>query len=471
MTTADPTAWTLAGVARAIRARRVSPVEVTRTLLDRIERYDGRINSFITVLGAEAFKAARAAEREIQKGAYRGPLHGIPFAAKDLFLTRGVRTTCGSQILADFVPQEDATVVERLRAAGAILLGKLNMHEFAYGTTSVNPHYGPVRNPWDRERIAGGSSGGSAAALAASFALLTLGTDTGGSIRIPSALCGVCGLKPTYGRVSRHGAHPLCWSLDHVGPMARSVEDLAIALRAIAGHDPRDPASARARVPDYGRALRRDLKGVRVGLPRGLYFDRLQDEVRGAVNEAAGALRRLGARVQEVDVPGLADASTAAFITLFAEAASSLERWHRERPEDLGADVRGRLDVGAEVTATEYLKAQRVRRVARARFLRAFERVDVLVTPQLPITAPLMTEAHVTIDGTSEAVPAALTRFTRITNLVGLPSLSVPCGFSAAGLPIGLQVVGAPFDEPTVLRVGHAYERHAGWHARRPSLA
>jgi aspartyl-tRNA(Asn)/glutamyl-tRNA(Gln) amidotransferase subunit A len=469
MTASDPAAWTLAGVARAIRARRLSPVEVTRALLDRIERFDPQINSFITVLRADALKAARAAEREIVRGRYRGPLHGIPYAAKDLFLTRGIRTTCGSRVLADFVPPEDAAVVERLRDAGAILLGKLNMHELAYGTTSVNPHFGAVRNPWDRERIAGGSSGGSAAAIASSFALLTLGSDTGGSIRIPSALCGIPGLKPTYGLVSRRGAYPLSWSLDHVGPMTRTVEDLAIALRAIAGHDPRDPASARVPVPGYAR-LQKGLGGIRIGLPRTYYFDRLDEDVGRAVEEAVGELRRLGARILDVDVPGLGEASVAAFVTLFAEAAASLERWRLERPGDLGADVRGRLDVGAEAMAVEYIKAQRVRTGARANFRRAFERVDALVTPQLPIAAPRITETEVTIGGTTEGVPAALTRFTRITNLVGLPSLSVPCGFSASGLPIGLQIIGPPFGEPMVLRIGHAYERRAGWHARRPPV-
>jgi aspartyl-tRNA(Asn)/glutamyl-tRNA(Gln) amidotransferase subunit A len=466
----DPCGWTLTGVAHAIGRKQVSPVEVTRALLERIDTHDGRINSFLTVLRPQALKAARAAEREIARGNYRGVLHGVPYAAKDLFLTRGVRTTCGSRILADFVPREDAAVVVRLREAGAILLGKLNLHEFAYGTTSVNPHHGPVRNPWDLRRIAGGSSGGSAAAVAASFALLTLGTDTGGSIRIPAALCGVAGLKPTYGLISRRGAYPLCWSLDHVGPMARTVEDVALALGVLAGHDPRDPGSVRARIPSYRRALRADLNGLRIGLPAGLFFQRLEEDVRLAVESAVRRLRALGASVSGIEVPGLDEASAAAFVTLFGEAASSLERWHRTRADDLGADVRGRLDAGAELTAAEYLKAQRVRRIVRASFLRSFERVDALVTPQLPLTATPISDASVTIDGITEPVPAALTRFTRITNLLGLPSLTVPCGFSRAGLPIGIQVIGAPFAEPVVLRVGHAYERDAGWTARRPPL-
>lgn len=470
MISSDPQNWTIAGLSLALRKKVISPVEVVRAYLRRIETHDGKINAFLTLLPRQALTAARRAEQEILKGKYRGPLHGIPFAAKDLFLTKGIRTTCGSKILANFIPRQDAAVVERLASAGAVLLGKLNMHEFAYGTTSVNPHYGPVRNPWDRERITGGSSGGSAAALAASFAPLTLGTDTGGSIRIPSALCGTVGLKPTYGRVSRYGAYPLCWSLDHIGPMTRNAVDCAIALNGIAGHDPRDPASATAPVPDYTRSLFKDLKGVRIGIPDSYYFERLQGDVRNAVSKAIQELKKLGARIRSISIPGLEEAAVAAFIGLVAEGAASLEKWRRTRPQDLGKDVLSRLNVGAAATAAQYLKAMRIRRQVLENFQRVFLQVDAIVTPQLPITAPKIGQATVAFGKTEEAVPAALTRFTRIYNLIGIPALSVPCGFSAEEMPIGLQIAGRPFDEETVLGIGCAYEVIAPGSGKRPVL-
>jgi aspartyl-tRNA(Asn)/glutamyl-tRNA(Gln) amidotransferase subunit A len=470
MISLDPQSWTLSTLAKAIRKKEISPLEVTRAFLERIENHDQKINAFITLLTPSALRAARQAERDILKGKYRGPLHGIPFAAKDLFFTKGIRTTCGSKILAHFIPQYDAAVIERLSSAGAILLGKLNMHEFAYGTTSVNPHYGAVRNPWDRERITGGSSGGSAAALACSFALLTLGTDTGGSIRIPAALCGIAGLKPTYGRISRYGVYPLCWSLDHPGPMARSVADLALAMNILAGHDPRDPATPQVPVPNYTRALVKDLEGIRLGVPDRYYFDRLDEEVHAAVKKAIRDLKGLGAKVQPISIPHLHEASTAAFIALLAEGAAALERWHLTRSRDLGEDVRSRLNLGAAIKATQYLKVQRVRGKVREIFMEAFQKVEVLVTPQLPITAPKIGQSNVSLGKGTESVPGALTRFTRIYNLIGIPSLCLPCGFSSSGMPIGLQIAAKPFAEETVLRVGHAYEINTPWKNRHPSL-
>ncbi len=469
MISPDPQAWTLRSLSKALRRKEVSPVEITRAYLDRIEAYDPQINSFITVLPRRAMRAAHQAEKEILNGTYRGTLHGIPFAAKDLFLTRGIRTTCGSKILAEFVPTYDAAVIERLSSAGAILLGKLNMHEFAYGTTSVNLHFGPVRNPWDRERIAGGSSGGSAAALACSLAPLTLGTDTGGSIRIPSALCGTPGLKPTYGRISRYGVHPLCWSLDHVGPMAKSVSDIALAMGVLAGYDPRDPASSPASVPDYTKFLAKDLKGIRLGIPE-FFFSRLEGEVSRVVQSALNDLRRIGARVRPFSIPGLHEASAAAYVTLLAEGAAVLEKWRLSRPGDLDKGVKARLELGAMIKATDYLRAQRIRARARSAFGEAFRRVDAIVTPQLPITAPKIGQASVTVGGKSMAVPAALTRFTRIFNLIGFPSLSLPCGFSQSGMPVALQVAGKPFGEGMVLRIGHAYEINVPWKDRHPNL-
>jgi aspartyl-tRNA(Asn)/glutamyl-tRNA(Gln) amidotransferase subunit A len=470
MTSPNPETWTIVSLSKAIRKKEISPVEITRAYLERIQTYDSEINSFITLLPQEALRAARQAEKEICKGKYAGAMHGLPFAAKDLFFTKGIRTTCGSKILKNFIPAYNATVIEQLQAAGAILLGKLNMHEFAYGTTSVNPHYGPVRNPWDRDRVPGGSSGGSAAALASSFVPLTLGTDTGGSIRIPSALCGTAGLKPTFGRVSKYGVYPLCWSLDHPGPMTRCAADLAIAMNVLAGSDPLDPCTSPMAVPDYTRGLSNQLKGVHIGVPDTYYFDRLDPEVRTAVLEAIQVLKGLGAAVKKISIPLLPEASIAAFIILLAEGAATLEKWHRTRAKDLGDDVRSRLNLGAAVMAAQYLKAQAVRRRVRENFSRVFQKVDAIVTPQLPITAPKINQGNILWGRKTEAVPSALTRFTRTYNLVGIPSLSIPCGFSTAGLPIGLQIAGKPFDEATVLKAGHAYESNTPWKDRHPRL-
>jgi aspartyl-tRNA(Asn)/glutamyl-tRNA(Gln) amidotransferase subunit A len=470
MTSFEPQMGTISTLAKAIVKKEISPVEVIQAYLERIETYDKKINAFITVLPKQALTKARRVEKEILQGRYIGPLHGIPFAVKDLFFTKGIRNTCGSKILTDFVPQYDAAVIERLSSAGAILLGKLNMHEFAFGTTSVNPHYGPVHNPWDRQRVSGGSSGGSAAALAASFALLTLGTDTGGSIRIPSALCGITGLKPTFGRISRFGIYPLCWSLDHAGPMAKSVEDLALAMNVLAGHDPRDPATPQVPVPNYARALGSDLEGVRLGVPTGYFFSRLAPEVRAKVKKAIDDFEQLGAKVQNISIPHLEEAAIAVSIILFAEAAASLEKWHLTRSRDLGDDVRARLNLGATIPAALYLKAQRIRRRIQENFSAAFRRVDALITPQLPITAPQIGQGIVSFGKVAEAVPAALTRFTRIYNLTGIPCLSICCGFSSSGMPIGLQIASKPFYEETVLKVAHAYEMHTPWKNKRPLL-
>ena len=466
----DPESWTVTSLSKALWKREISPLEITRAYIERIKAYDSKINCFITLLPQRALEAARLFEKEISRGKYRGPLHGIPFAAKDLFFTRGIGTTCGSKIFKNFVPTYNATVIERLQAAGAILLGKLNMHEFAYGTTSVNPHYGPVRNPWDRERVTGGSSGGSAAALASSFVPLTLGTDTGGSIRIPSALCGTAGLKPTFGRVSKYGVYPLCWSLDHPGPMTRCVADLAIAMNVLAGPDPLDRSTFPIPVPDYTKGLSGSLKGIHVGIPDSYYFDRLDPEVHAAVLEAIRVFKRLGAAVKKISIPLLTEASIAAFVILLTEGAATLEKWHRTRANDLGDDVRSRLNLGATVMAAQYLKAQAVRRRIRENFFRVFQKVDVIITPQLPITAPRLNQGSVSWGRKTEAVPSALTRFTRIYNLVGIPSLSIPCGFSKTGLPIGLQIAARPFNESTVLKVGNAYESNTPWKDHHPLL-
>ena len=460
MTTTDITGLSLAEAAAAIRAGELSPVELTDALLDRIDRLEPRLNAFITLTADAAQAEARAAGDGTGPD---GPLRGVPLALKDLFDTAGVRTTAGTKILAERVPERDATVVERLRAAGAVFLGKLNMHEWAYGVSNINPHYGPARNPWDTSRVPGGSSGGSGVAVAAGMCLGTLGSDTGGSIRIPSSLCGIAGLKPTYGRVSRAGAIPLSWSMDHVGPMARTVRDCAVLLGVIAGHDPRDPASADEPVGDYLAGLEDGAGGLRIGLPRRYLFEQVDGQVLAAVERAAEILRDEGAEVRDVEIEGIELAGQAGATVLVSEAAAYHQKNLRERPDDYGEDVRQRLLTGELYPATAYINAQRLRGVLRDAFLHTLTDVDILLAPATPITAP-------PIEGFGSDQRANLTRFTTPINLVGLPTLALPCGFDGAGLPIGMQLIGRTFDEALVLRAGRAYERVTEWHTRRPPL-
>ena len=465
------TALSIAEAGEQIRRRALSPVELTRAYLDRIQSRNAELRCYLTVLAEQALAAAAAADREIGSGRYRGPLHGIPIALKDLVMTRGIRTTCGSRILKDWVPETDATVVVRLAAAGAVLLGKLNMHEFAYGPTGVNPHDGTAANPWGRDRMPGGSSSGSGVAVAAGLCAGALGTDTGGSIRIPASLCGIVGLKPTYGRVSRAGVVPLAWSLDHVGPMTRTVTDAALLLQALAGHDPADPSTAAVPVPDYRRGLDGDPRTLRVGLVRELFFERLDPEVRAAVESAARALAGLGVHVEEVRLPRIHHAGPATFAIITAESMAYHEPYLKTRASEYGADVRARLLTGQFVLATQYLKAQRARQVLRAEVDGVLARVDALLLPTTPIPAPRLDEREVAVDGVTDDVRGWLTRCTRPINLTGHPALSVPCGLTTGGLPIGLQLVGRQFDEATVLRLGHAYEAVSPFRDHRPPQA
>ena len=460
----------LSQLAPLIRKKDLSPVELLEAILTRIERFDSQLNSYITVLADSARAEARQAEKEILNGHYRGPLHGIPVSIKDLFATRGARTTCGSKVLADWVPDYDATAVARWREAGAVIVGKTNMHEFAYGVTNNNPHYGPVRNPWDLERVPGGSSGGSGAAVAASLCTASLGSDTGGSIRIPSAVCGVVGIKPTYGRVSRYGAIPLAWSIDHVGPLAKSVEDAALLLAALAGPDPKGTTGSDRPVPDYTQGLSGEVGGVRLGIPEQYFFEHVDPEILTAVQQAIRSLEQLGASAQPVSLPHLENcAAMEAHITL-AEATSYHEPHMRTRIDDYGDGVRIDLEAGRYLLATDYVKSQRARALLLEVFGRAFEQVDVIVSPTLPAFPPLIGELYVQSGDLREHVIDAFLRFSIPYNLTGLPAISVPCGFSSSGLPIGLQIAGRAFDEPTVLRVAHAYEAHTEWHLRKPSL-
>jgi aspartyl-tRNA(Asn)/glutamyl-tRNA(Gln) amidotransferase subunit A len=462
----------IAETAPRVVRRDVSPVELTRACLERIATFDGRggLNAFITVLADEALAQAEHTEREIAGGSYRGPLHGIPIAHKDLYYTRGVRTTAGSQVLGDFVPDEDATVVASLKQAGTILLGKLNMHEFAAGGTNDNPHYGACRNPWDLERIPGGSSGGSGAALAAGMCFGATGSDTAGSIRMPSHCCGTSGIKPTYGRVSCFGVVPLSWSLDHPGPMARGIEDCALLLNAIAGFDRRDFASVDRPAEDFTRDLHLGVRGLRVGVPRTYFTELVQPDVERAWRAAVETLAQLGAEPVEVDFTQLGIALETGMAIVRAEMAVYHRPWYEQRLEAYGPGLRERFATGQQMPAATYIGAQRARERVRADLYAALDVADVIATPTLPVTATRIGSDQVQIGERSVNIGDQLTRFTYPFNLSGFPAVSVPCGFDRDGLPIGLQLAAGPWQEALLVRVGHAYQQATDWHRRRPPL-
>ena len=447
----------LTDLARALRERSISPVEAVGTILERVET-DTTLNAFITVTGERALHEAERAEREIMAGRYRGPLHGVPIGLKDLIFTGGVRTTMGSAFFKDLVPEHSASVAARLEEAGTVLIGKTNTHEFAYGPTGDRSYFGPTRNPHDTTRISGGSSGGSAVAVAADLLYAALGSDTGGSVRIPAALCGIVGMKPTFGRVSKRGVFPLSWTLDHIGPLTRAVEDNALVLNVLAGHDPADPYSADRPAEDFARDLRRGVRGGVIGVPEDFYFERLDGEVEEKVREAIEVFLASGAEVRKVSVPHLPETLHAQRLTLAAEAYAVHEERLRNEPERFGDEVRQRLMDGERPRAHRYASAQQTKLRAQEEFRRAMEGVDVLLTPAVPIAATPIDAREVDVGGREESVRSALTRLTGPTNLTGFPSLSVPCGSTAAGLPAGLQLIGRPFDEATVYRFGHTYE-------------
>jgi aspartyl-tRNA(Asn)/glutamyl-tRNA(Gln) amidotransferase subunit A len=453
----------IADLAPLLRDRQLSPVELTSALLDRIEQLEPRVNAFILVLRDQALAAARDAEHEIGQGTYRGALHGVPIGLKDLFDVAGLPTTMGSSILRDNVATEDATVTRRLREAGAVIIGKQNLHEFAFGTTSENPHFGPVHNPWQLDHVPGGSSGGTAAAIAAGLTPAGLGSDTGGSIRIPASFCGTVGIKPTYGLVSRAGALPLSWALDHVGPLGRTVLDCAFVLQAIAGPDPADPSTASAVVRDYTQDLESGVAGLKIGVPREHFFDVVDPAVDGLVRDAIEELRGQGAFVDEVSLPHAVHAQPAGNAIMSVDGAAWHGSWLQDRADDYGRDVLNRLRGGLPVRAVEYLRAHELRTLLDQDFLKAFEQVDVIVAPSTPTTAPAIGK---TFDARPplNLVPRAITnRCTVPANLAGLPAVSVPCGF-VDGLPAGLQIIGPAFGEALVLRVARAYERSTRWH-------
>jgi aspartyl-tRNA(Asn)/glutamyl-tRNA(Gln) amidotransferase subunit A len=448
---------TIREAAQWLRGRRFSSLELTTAALGRIERLNPALKAFITVTEEQALARARQADSELAAGRARGPLHGIPMAVKDLFLTRGVPTTAGSPIYRDLVPDPDAAAVARLEAAGAVMLGKLNMHELAYGITSANPHFGAVRNPWNTAHSPGGSSGGSGAAVAAGIAYAALGTDTGGSIRIPASFCGTVGLKPTYGRVSRQGVLPLAWSLDHVGPLTRSVRDAALILNAIAGYDRADATSSRHPVVDFVPDEDCSIRGLRIGFPETFFFERLNPDVESAVRGAIARAESLGAEVKPVKVPGMEAMNAAGRVILLCEASALLEP-HLGNRSRFGPDVLALLDQGRLLPATDYIHAQRLRKQMQREFARVWSAVDCLITPTTPNTAPRIGQSTVKLGGREEDVRLATTRLVRAMNLLGLPALSMPCGLSADGLPMGLQIVGPAFHEALILRVGAALE-------------
>jgi aspartyl-tRNA(Asn)/glutamyl-tRNA(Gln) amidotransferase subunit A len=453
--------------AAALRARKLSSSELVYNSLARIAALDEKLNTFITVLDDNARLEAERADEELASGMDRGPLHGIPIALKDVFSTRGVRTTCGSKIFADHVPRHNAAVVEKLAEAGAVLIGKTNMHELAYGITSGNPHFGPVRNPWDAGRIPGGSSGGSAAAVAAEFVFAAMGSDTGGSIRIPASYCGCVGLKPTFGRVSRFGVMPLDFTLDHMGPLARSVRDAAAVLNAIAGFDPRDESSSRAPAPDFVPPEQVSIAGVRIGLPENYYFDAVDEMAAQAVRRAAELAETLGARVVPLRVPDIPALNVIGRVILQAEATAVMAPHLHERHK-FGSDVLALLDQGRFVPAADYVNAQRLRRIMRQEFAAVWRQADCLFTPTTPTAAPRIGQAAIEINGEAEDVRLASTRLVRALNVLGLPAVSLPCGFDRLGLPLGLQIAGPAFKEASLLRVAAAVESALGICGRKP---
>lgn len=450
---------TIAEAAGLLRERQTTSVALTEACLARIEAVEPRLNAFITVTADEALEQARAADGELAHGYDRGPLHGIPVAVKDLCATKGIRTTAGSRILEDWIPEEDATVVTRLKEAGAVILGKLNLHEFAYGVTSNNAFFGAVRNPWDPERHPGGSSGGSGAAVAARMCFAAIGSDTGGSIRIPAALCGTVGLMPTYGLVSRAGVVPLSWSLDHIGPLARTVEDAALFLNQTQGYDPADPGSAHHEPVDATAELGEGISGLRIGVARS-QFQHVEADVAAAVEVALDTLRSLGAIVEDIAIPMLDEGLNLS--VLGAEAAAYHAQWLRERPGDYSDEVRALLMRGLAVPAFVYLNDLRLRREFTAQVRDIMRRYDAIATPTCPAVACPIAET-----GSGVYRYAALTGPWDHT---GQPVISVPCGFGDAGMPVGISFAGRPFEEARICRIAHAYERATKWHTLAPAM-
>ena len=459
----------LTGMAKLIAARELSSAEAVQAALARLEKTEGKLNAFITVLRQQAPAEAKKADQEITGGNYRGPLHGVPVTIKDMFETAGVLTTGGSKILADWVPTTNSHLVERLRAAGAIIIGKTNLDEFGHGGTSTLSHFGPVHNPWDVDRIAGGSSGGSAAAVAAGIGPLSYGTETGSSVRRPASYCGITGFKPTFGIISRHGSFRGAWSQDHVGLFARSVQDITLGLDPVAGYDPRDPASVHQDPPQYSTRLDANVKGLRIGVLRH-FLESVDSQVKQAFESALKILADLGGEVVDLEVPELRYAAMTSMLTSSAESAGINRRWFRERHQDYVPHVARGIAVGMTITASEYFTAQRARHRIREAVRAAYERVDIIAAPTTGRVAPLLVDG---VKGNGDNTRHASynhSNLLRFPSMLGLPGCSLPCGISAETLPIGMQLIGAWFNDQTVLNTAAAYQSATDWHTRRPGI-
>lgn len=445
-------------LAPLIQAKVISPVEITESVLERVEALNDKVNAYITVDEEKAIASAKQAELEIITGDYRGPLHGIPMALKDILYFKDEVTTVGSKIHQNFKAEYDATVVSKLKEAGVIFTGKLNMHEYAWGATTDNPHYGPCRNPWNLNKIPGGSSGGSGAAVAADMTIASLGTDTGGSIRIPASANGIVGLKPTHGRVSKYGCFPLAWSLDHIGPMVKTVRDAAIVLETIAGYDPNDPTTVNAPVVPYSDYLTEDIRGMVIGINEEYFFHDVDPQVEASVRNAIDILQDMGAEVKTVSIPGLKYVAYAEMMTILAEASAIHHQNLKTRPQDFGEDVRLLLELGELPSGVDYLQAQQLRRRLNHDFNAAFDSVDVLLTPTLPFIPTDIGQDRFMLNGRIVNFLDHVIRFTAPGNLTGLPSLTIPCGLSQ-GMPVGMQIMGPAFKEETVLQAAYAFEK------------
>ncbi len=466
----DPALMSLAEVASAIASKRLSSHEATRGLLHRIAQWQPRLNAFMEIESEAALKAADEADAELAKGESRGPLHGVPLAHKDMYYDAGKVVTCGSLIRRDFVATSTSTALQRLKDAGSIRLGSLQMAEFAYGPTGHNAHYGPVHNPFGLDHVTGGSSSGSGAAVAARLTYAALGSDTGGSIRVPAHFCGVTGLKTTYGRVSRAGAMPLSQSLDTVGPLAQTAEDCALLLGLIAGPDPEDATASHAPVANYVAATKASLKGLKIGVPSNFYVDDLDKEVARALDDTIATLKSEGAEIMQVELPDQRQLSAACQLLLAVEATAFHKRWLIERPQDYGPQVLMRLQNGLAIPGVTYLETLRWRGPALAAHVAATSKVDALIAPVAPMPAPTIAESDVGNNSGAEAVIQRLTRFTRPINYLGLPALAIPSGFTRTGLPVGMQLIGRSFDEATILTIGAAFQRAADFHQKVPAL-
>jgi aspartyl-tRNA(Asn)/glutamyl-tRNA(Gln) amidotransferase subunit A len=468
---AEPALLSLTEVAQAIAQKRFSSREVTKSCLDRIAQWQPRLNAFMAIETDEALAAADAADAALATGNARGALHGVPLAHKDMYYDAGKIVSCGSKIRRDFVATTTSTALQRLKDAGTIRLGSLQMVEFAYGPTGHNTHYGAVHNPWSLDHITGGSSSGSGSAVAARLTFAALGSDTGGSIRMPAHFCGVTGLKTTYGRISRAGAMPLSQSLDTVGPLARTAGDCALLLGLMAGADANDPTAVSGPLPDYMAATRESIKGLKVGVPAAFYVDDLDPEVARILDETMAVLKREGADIVQVELPDQRQLTAACQLVLAVEAAAFHKRWLIERPQDYGPQVLMRLQNGLAIPGVSYLEALRWRGPALAAYLAAVAGVDAVIAPVAPVAAPTLAESDVGNSPDAESVIQRLTRFTRPINYLGLPSLAIPSGFTKTGLPVGMQVIGRSFDEAMLLRIGAAFQRATDFHDRIPQPA